>query len=377
MKRLFFPLFSIIALILCACSTNSRTDQPSFSESSPPPSKITESQAPDFRIIKDSLGRQVTIPSEVEQIVCVGVGALRYTCYMEGADRVVGIEDYEGKPSLSRMYQYVNFDRLSSLPVIGTNGEPNAEEIIRLSPQVIISSSYANVDSEALQEKTGIPVITIPGSDTTLDEKAYETIAILGEVLGKQKRADELTSYLHSIQADLDSRTNAIPDSEKPSVYIAGISFKGNHGFEGTEAYYGPFELIHAKNLANDTEQTGAFNIDLEQVLNWDPDIIFLDFNGMDLIQEDYRKNPDYYHSLTAVSQGRVYSQISFRSYASNLETALADAYYGACILYPEQFADIDPEEKAGEIFQMLLGSNPYPDLKEAGYEFCPITLGP
>ena len=73
---------------------------------------------------------------------------------------------------------------------------------------------------------------------------------------------------------------------------------------------------------------------------------------------------------------GKVYSQISFRSCASNLETALADAYYAACMLYPEQFADIDPEVKAGEIFTELLGSNPYPDLKEAGYAFRAITIG-
>ena len=58
------------------------------------------------------------------------------------------------------------------------------------------------------------------------------------------------------------------------------------------------------------------------------------------------------------------------------LETALADAYYAACIMFQEQFADIDPVEKAGEIFTMLLGTNPYEDLKEAGYEFRPITIG-
>ena len=162
----------------------------------------------------------------------------------------------------------------------------------------------------------------------------------------------------------------------EPSVYVGGVSFKGQHGFEGTEAGYGPFALIHAKNLADTTGQTGAFNIDTEQVLAWDPDVIFLDFNGMPLINEDYQANPAFYNSLTAVRSGKVYSQISFRSSASNLETALADAYYAACVLYPEQFADIDPEAKAGEIFTELLGSNPYPDLKEAGYAFRAITLG-
>lgn len=165
----------------------------------------------------------------------------------------------------------------------------------------------------------------VPGSDTTLDEKAYDTICILGELYGKEQRAEELTGYLKEIQEDLTKRTENIPEEEKPSVYVAGISFQGSHGFEGTEAYYGPLELIGANNLANTTGQTGAFDMDPEQVLAWDPDVIFIDFNGLELIQEDYAANPDYYQWLTAVKEGRVYSQISFRSYASNLETALAD----------------------------------------------------
>ena len=328
------------------------------------------------RTITDGAGRQVEVPETVESVVCVGVGALRYTCYVGAQDLVVGVEDYEVKPGMSRLYNYVNFDKFKDLPVIGTNGQPYTEEIINLAPDVIVMSAYASVEADDLQTKTGTPVVVVPGSDTTLDDAAYETIRIMGQLYGMENRATELTNYLKGIQKDLDDRTKDIPDSEKPSVYVAGVSFKGAHGFEGTESYYGPFELIHANNLANTTGQTGAFDIDLEQVLSWDPEIIFLDFNGMDLINEDYATNPDYYNSLTAVQEGRVYSQISFRSSASNLETALADAYYAACILYPEQFKDVDPVAKAGEIFEMLLGTNPYEDLKEAGYEFRPIKIG-
>lgn len=328
------------------------------------------------RVIVDSMDRSVEIPADVQRIVCVGVGALRYTCYVGGADRVVGVEDYETKPGMSRLYNYVNFDRFQDLPVTGTNGEPFVEEIVNVEPQVIVMSAYAKQDPDELSQKTGTPVVVVPGSDTTLDEKAYTTIRILGELYGLEDRAAALTEYLRQIQQDLEQRTVSIPDDQKPSCYVGGVSFKGHHGFEGTEAYYGPFELIHANNLANTTNQTGAFNIDVEQVLAWDPDLIFLDFNGMKLINEDYQAHPDFYQALTAVQEGKVYSQISFRSSASNLETALADAYYAACVMFPQQFQDIDPVEKAGEIFTMLLGSNPYDDLKGAGYEFRPIVIG-
>ena len=338
--------------------------------------QTTGENAGNTRTITDGAGRQVNVPEEIESIVCVGVGALRYTCYVGAQDLVVGVEDYEVKPGMSRLYNYVNFDQFKDLPVIGTNGQPYTEEIINLAPDVIVMSAYASVEADDLQAKTGTPVVVVPGSDTTLDTGAYETIRIMGQLYGMESRATELTNYLKGIQKDLDDRTKDIPDSEKPSVYVAGVSFKGAHGFEGTEAGYGPFALIHANNLADTTGKTGAFDIDLEQVLSWDPDIIFLDFNGMKLINEDYAKNPDYYHSLTAVQEVKVYSQISFRSSASNLETALADAYYAACVMYPEQFKDVDPVAKAGEIFEKLLGTNPYEDLKEAGYEFRPIKIG-
>ena len=328
------------------------------------------------RTITDGAGRMVAVPEKVETVVCVGVGALRYTCYMGAADLVIGVEDYETKPGMSRLYNYVNFDKFKDLPVIGTNGQPYAEEIIKLAPDVIVMSKSASVQADTLQSQTGTAVVVVPGSDTTLDQDAYDTISILGQLYGVEDRAAELTDYLKGLQKNLDDRTKDIPDNEKPSVYVGGVSFKGHHGFEGTEAGYGPFALIGAKNLADTTGQTGAFNIDLEQVLAWDPDIIFVDFNGMNFIKEDYAKNPNYYNSLTAVQEGKVYSQISFRSSATNLETALADAYYAACMIYPQQFADVDPEEKTAEIFEKLLGVNPYADLKEAGYEFGPIKIG-
>jgi len=68
-------------------------------------------------MITDGMDRNVEIPDCVERIVCVGVGALRYTCYVGGASRVVGVEDYEKEPGMSRLYNYVNYDLFKDLPV--------------------------------------------------------------------------------------------------------------------------------------------------------------------------------------------------------------------------------------------------------------------
>ena len=328
------------------------------------------------RLLTDGAGREVEVPESVESIVCLNVGALRYTCYLQAQDLVVGVEDYEKEQSISRGYNYVNYELFADLPIVGNNGSHYAEEIITADPDVIVLASHDASEADNLQDTTGIPVVVVPGSDQMLDENAYETIRLMGELYGKEERAQELTAYLDSVRADLEERTAGVAEEDKPTAYVGGVSYKGAHGFEGTEAQYGPFAAIHARNLADETGQNGPFDIDPEQVLAWDPDVIFLDYNGIDLINEDYASNPAFYEQLTAVQEGRVYSQISFRSSASNLDTALADTYYAASILYPEQFADINIEEKAAEIFELLLGTDFYEDLKAEGYEFGPLTLG-
>lgn len=376
MKRLPKTLSLVFVLIiifsLCACGA-----EPAPAESAAPAvSDAPAEPGGDTRMIVDANGREVEIPQTVESIVCIGVGALRYTCYMQGQELVVGVEDYELEGGMDRLYNFVSYDIFKALPPIGGNGEPWEEEIIKVDPQVIVMSSYAKCEADELQSKTGIPVVTVGGSDTILDSKAFETIRILGELFGKEARAEELTAYLRSAEAELAARTAGVSEADKPSAYICGVSFKGTRGFGGTEAHYGPLALINANNLADQTGQELAFDVDIEQVLLWDPDVIFVDFNGMELIRADYAANAELYNSLTAVKEGRVYSQISFRSYAANLDTALADAYYAASILYPDAFADIELEAKIAEIYETLLGANPYHDLKDAGYEFRAVTLG-
>ena len=217
-------LAALMVLACAACGTKTNNDA-----------------SGDVRTLTDGKNRTVEVPKQVERVVCVGVGALRYSCYVGAADRAVGVEDYETKAGMSRLYNYVNFDKFKDLPVTGTNGEPYVEQIIDVAPQVIVMSAYASCDADELSAKTGIPVFVVPGSDTTLDDAAYETIRLLGELYGLETRAQELTKYLKGIQTDLDTRTAKIADDQKPSVYVGGVSFKGQHGFEGTEAGYGPY----------------------------------------------------------------------------------------------------------------------------------------
>ncbi|MGI6116029.1 ABC transporter substrate-binding protein, partial [Luoshenia tenuis] len=189
-------------------------------------------------------------------------------------------------------------------------------------------------------------------------------------------RCDQLTDALKAAQQDLSARTQDIADADKPTAYSGAVTFSGGHGFEGTYANFPPFTAIGAKNVVDETGLDGSLQIDLEKVLVWDPEVIFLDPGNMDLVNEQYDKNPTYFQSLQAVQNGEVYSMISYNNYTTNVELAVADAYYAGTVMFPEQFADIDIEKKTDELFELFLGKPLYSDMQAAGLSFGKITIG-
>lgn len=52
----------------------------------------------------------------------------------------------------------------------------------------------------------------------------------------------------------------------------------------------------------------------------------------------------------------------------------LSDAYYVGKTLYPEQFADVNPEKKADEIYTMPDGKPVYGDMKTLFGGFVPFS---
>ncbi|WP_368293650.1 hypothetical protein [Dehalobacter sp. TBBPA1] len=90
---------------------------------------------------------------------------------------------------------------------------------------------------------------------------------------------------------------------------------------------------------------------------------------------EDYKKNPGFYQTLTTVKNGEVHAQLPYNFYITNIDTAIADAYYMGKILYPEQFKDINPEKKADEIYKFLLGKEVYAQMAKDYSGFKKVVL--
>ena len=356
---------------------------------------------PETRIVTDVWNREVEIPYEVKTIICLGSMGPRFAAYLDVVDMMVGAEDSDiEKMSVRYDYSPVYHEQLKELPSVGAGGGSGdnngyAEAIIQAQPDVIIAGFNEDAADE-LQAQTGIPVVSVRyRTQGFIDEGFHRAMRVFAEVVGAQERCEEVLAYVDACKADLNDRTKDIPDSDKLRAYTGAVTFNGRHGFAFTYVNFPAFTAVNALNVADALleERTGeaaaeaaasgkayigndGFEVDLEQIIAWDPDIIFLDPGNMDLVNDEYANNPGFFDSLRAVQEGQVYTMPSTNAAGPNVTYLLINAYYAGLTLYPEQFSDVRLEDKAAEIMEMMLGENFFDQMVEGGLYYGTITIG-
>lgn len=410
-KFLALMLALMMSLSLVACG-GSKSTESSVSETPANTEQTSDNQnesagsteqaeKPETRTVVDIFNREVEIPYEVDSIICLGSMGPRMAAYLDVVDMMVGAEDLDiNKTSVKFDYSPVYHEQLKTLPSVGSGGGSGGnngypEQIIQVQPDVIL----AGFDPEAadeLQQQTGIPVVSIRYRNREfIDEGFHRSMRVFAEVVGAEDRCEKVLSYIEACREDLNNRTKDIPDSDKLRAYTAAVTQSGAHGFYFTYVNFPPFLAINALNVADEfiEEVTGAdsntadanntaylgqngFDIDPEQIVEWDPDIIFLDPGNMNLVNDEYAANPAFFKALRAVEAGEVYTMPSTNAAGPNITYLLINAYYAGTVLFPEQFSDIQLDKKAGEIMELMLGRDFFDEMEAGGLYYGKIKIG-
>ncbi|UWG47165.1 ABC-type Fe3+-hydroxamate transport system, periplasmic component [Halanaeroarchaeum sp. HSR-CO] len=332
--------------------------------------------------LTDGANRTVAVPRTVDRLVAIGPGALRQVAYLDAMDRVVGVERGEHTDHRTLPYNLAN-PRLQDLPVVGPSGPDaggNAEALLGVEPDLLLVSAISGADAaDRLESQTGVPTVVLsmpfPVDDAS-HEALYAMWRRLGSVLGVETRAKRVIEFVSQTVADLRSRA---PDRAAATAFAGGVSYKGAQGFATTRVPYPPFWYAGAGNVASPIESVGvSVNVDVEQLLAWDPDAVFVSAANVDLVREDLRSHPEL-RSLTAFDRENAFSLLPVSHYHENVGSMLLNGYFVGRTLYPAAFDDVDPASTAAEIYRALLGTAVYDEVVAASpaYErFSPERSG-
>lgn len=314
--------------------------------------------------IEDMAGRTVNVPTNVEKVVGVGCTA-REIVYLDAEDKIVGIEQMESdsKGAWGNELPYIKSNEdLMKLPIIGNakTDTVDYEKLSSLKPDVVFAGTPEQAN--LIQNKTGIPTIVTyvgaVGTEQQID-KYENSLTMMGKVLGKEDKADELIGYMDEIEDDLERRVDNAEKDKK--VYVAGQAFYGVHGITSTNPYYPSLTHLNTTNVANgvggDNATIHAIQVDKEQLINWNPDYIFIEGASYQVIKEDVSKNPDY-NNISAIKNKKVHNLLTYCLYSYNKEEMFSNSYYMGKVLYPEEFKDVDIDKKTEEIFIKFNGDD-------------------
>lgn len=355
-KRLLVLFVVMIMAVMAVCAT-----------------PVAESTSASSIVVTDMIGRQVeVVPGSYTRVVCIGAGALRMYTYINGADLLCGVEDIDNtslqnRPkmfdSVAIPYRIAYEIEFSTLPSCGVGGPQaqaaEAEKILSCNPDIVISE-YEDVDKEnALQEQLGVPVITLRSDPKNVFDDSFKgSLRLLGQLFGKEDRAEAIISFIDKEASDISSRTAAVADDQKPSVYICGLGNWGTTNHLMTMPNYAAFDVANVKNAASGLGSKGVQAIEKEYFvsLGKDMDIIVMDAAAVKNVKPLFKEDPTMFDSCKAWQDGEVYLQMAFNAYYTNYELALANTWFIAKSVYPELFEDIDLTAKMDEITEVFLG---------------------
>ena len=302
-------------------------------------------QAEGTRIITDSAGRKVEIPSEITKIAPSGPLA-QIVLYTVSPDKLAGLAaDFSNEAK-----QYID-EKYWGLPKFGQfygkNASLNMEALIAEAPDVIIDIGEAKKtvkeDMDALQEQLNIPVIFVEATLPTMAD-AYE---MLGDITGEKEQAGKLADYCRAEIGKADQNAAAIADADRKSVYF-GLGEDGLHTNAKGSIHADVIDRIGAVNAA-DVEAVssgGGSEVSFEQVLLWNPDLIIVDSQKLyDTLTAD-----PMWQELDAVKNGKIFkiptAPYSFMSSPPSVNRMIGIEWLGSLVYSEIYTSDIREEVK-------------------------------
>ena len=311
--------------------------------------------------VTDCAGRTVEVPADPQSICCVCPFSGPLVVMFGRGDRLTSTCNNVVR---SRLLDAI-CPGISGVPVVKSSGSINGEAVLELGTDLIIvnDGAYEADDERAKLDSMGIPYVVIGFTDL---ESQLDAITVLGRALGAEEEAERYTDWCRGVYEDVSGAVSAY-GGEPVRLYHSvneaiRTDYKGSICAEW-------IAMTGVENVSVDSELNRdgdkAYTT-LEQIYEWDPDMIICNEAGVD----DYILTDDKWAGLNCVREGEVYQipvGISRMGHPTSTETPLALMWL-ANLLYPDLY-DIDLTQELEDYYRDFYDYEIDEDIAEAMIE--------
>lgn len=296
----------LVAFVAAGCGGNRQetasTSQPPQSEAETPssqssqPSEAQNTENQDVRVVRHAMG-DTKVKGTPEKVVTLFQGATDAALLL-GVKPVGAVESWIEQP----WYNYIR-DKMEGVTNLGSENQPNLEEIVALKPDLIIASKTRH--EEIYSQLSAI-------APTVMTEEVHlwkDSLHLTAEALNKQDEEEKFLAEWADKIADFQEKMG-----DKLKLEVGIVDFRADHArivYTGFSAL-----VLDELGIARPVNQQGAedWGVKLaskENIPQMDADIIFdqtslsRDDGRLDL-RKEWTEHP-LWKNLRAVQHNRVY----------------------------------------------------------------------
>lgn len=264
--------------------------------------------------------------------------------------RLVGINPATKRTMETKVLKnYFPEFKLISDKICNNSFAPNIEEIVRLNPDVVFTWSSLTSTTEKLKN-FNLNVVDILYDGSELNDRVM--INDLAKAIGQTAKADRLIVQRDIIKNEIEAISSNIPPAEKLKVIFF---YNYDHFNVGGELCYENFcmQLVGGINMGQGLGL--GRNVNIEQILEWNPDVILYGGWQDKVYPEEILQNP-LFSDVTAVKKERVYKMPHWESTISPLIWLWMSE-----VFYPERYSfDLRTEIKTAykNVYNISISEN-------------------
>lgn len=244
--------------------------------------------------LTDALGNEVTIQEKPNRIVTLIPSITETVFALNQGELVVGRTDWCNYPE-----QVFEIESVGGMQF-------DIEKILSLKPDVILThASGADSSAEGLEQlrNAGITVVVINDAQT-LDD-VLTSIEMIGEVLGVNEEAKQITSDMKNKFSEIKEKAASINEEELMRVWVEVAPAPEIYTTGQGTFMHEMLEIINAENVAGDLE--GWIKFTEEDAVSFNPDVIITTYGYYLENPEEQVKSRQGWQEVSAVKNDRVF----------------------------------------------------------------------